>query len=162
MKTGRKNKYAMTFIEVLLYLGLFSVFFIAMLQLLFFIRDKHETASQNMKLQRNKMFIYEHLNQSFQEASDIDDANSLFNDNNGTLQLINPDGSILNYELESQILKVDRAGVVSSISYPEYQVEQFNLEPVTTDSDVTGIKATITLDNEKIDTEVWEMLFMLN
>lgn len=104
MQQTRKNFKGITLIEVVIYLALFGMFFLVMVQFFFFLGDSNQLSGESMKVDRAIIFLSQHFEDSFQNSEQIVTANTSFDVNIGQLaisesggggvggnQFINPD-----------------------------------------------------------------------
>lgn len=144
----KDQKYkGITLIEVLVYLGLFALIFIGVVQFLIAVADNNTYSQNRIEVSRYKLYLFEHIEEGVEWASEIDGVNSTFSSDNGVLALkdttIVPDG-LLTYSLNSGRIEVNRDGVVTPISPANMTVTKLRFEELQNNQgDIVGITATM-------------------
>jgi len=143
IKLAKSNK-GITLLESLIYLALFAVVFIGVIQFTFTISDSNESTEQIEKTEKASIFIMNHLNDSFNKAESVDAINSTFSDDNGVLRLTTA-GGYFEYKIISGQLNFVDSGVTGDfITNPDFLMEKFNLEQVLDSKDVlVGVRVII-------------------
>ncbi|GAB4158020.1 MAG: hypothetical protein Fur003_1760 [Candidatus Dojkabacteria bacterium] len=142
-KTLLKYK-GITLIETLVYLGLFGIIFIMIIQFLFSVTDNNTLVQNRISVNRYKLYIFEHLTETFDQADSIDEANSLFNSDSGTLNLEDLNGEEFTYTINSGNLSFNRNGETTDITPNEIRISQFRPEAIRNSAnEIIGTKITI-------------------
>ncbi len=140
---------ALTLVETVIYMALFSFLMMMVMQFVFIVDKANDTGFKKNELERSVVFISQHLKESFNSSNGIDEINTLINDNNGVLTL-NHNGSQIKYSIDGQKIMVTRGTNTNYITTGDYVVEQFLLEPVlNTDGSLEGLKVTIKITDKK-------------
>jgi len=87
MREKIKNTKGMTLIEVVLYLGLFGMFFLVMVQFFFFVGDSNQLSGESLKIDRSIIFLSQHFEDSFKKGISIDEEGTVFGSDSGQLIL---------------------------------------------------------------------------
>jgi type II secretory pathway component PulJ len=112
-KNINTNKYiAVSLLETLVYIAIFSILFISVVQYLFIVSESSDTTQKRLELARFKLYAYQHLETSFEQAESIDTDLSTFEDNSGVLYLVDETGGTftLEYSTNAGILEFSRDG----------------------------------------------------
>ncbi len=163
-KIDKKKKKGITLIETLLYLSLFGMFFVTILEYVFAITEFNRFADQRNEIQKNVIYLDQHLKDSFVVADSIDTGQTTFSNNSGKLRLTTTGGAFYEYNIVNQRLQFNKNGTLFFLTKPEHIISRFNLEPVTNAEGTTvAVKVIIDLAyNKKTDLfESMESLYTL-
>lgn len=145
-----------TLIESLVYIGLFAIIIIMILN---FMLSAQESTLRNIRksnLHHSSTLVVQHFEESFNSALRVNDMNSVFEDDNGRLELISEVGA-KQYSLINSRLYYD--GV--AITPPSISVTRFYLEPVYQGKeDILGVILKVDLISNK-DNSLNERINML-
>ncbi|PKN02949.1 hypothetical protein CVU76_02905 [Candidatus Dojkabacteria bacterium HGW-Dojkabacteria-1] len=145
-----------TLIESLVYIGLFAIIIIMILN---FMLSAQESTLRNIRksnLHHSSTLVVQHFEESFNSALRVNDMNSVFEDDNGRLELISEVGA-KQYSLINSRLYYD--GV--AITPPSISVTRFYLEPVYQGKeDILGVILKVDLISNK-DNSLSERINML-
>lgn len=92
---------AITLVETLVYLALFGIFFITVMQFLFFLQGFQSNAESRLLLNQNSIFVSEHIKETLKDAKSIDLANSQLDQDLGKLRIIKNDNTYVEYSINS-------------------------------------------------------------
>lgn len=160
MLSNRKNKYeAITLVELVLYLALFSMVILVMVQFFVFISNKNVDARNRLDISRAVVFLRQHFSQTESKIQSVDNSNSVFDNDNGKL-VLNTDDGVREYKLTdnkiyfnntSDILLTPSGVIINQLRF-EKQVDSLN--------NIIGVivKITITHVNVVNYTESFEFL----
>mgnify|MGYP001030301688 CR=1 FL=1 len=114
-----------TLVETMLYIGLFSIIILMVLN--FMMSTQESTLRNNRRgvVYKASEFIIQHFGSSFDNAISISNTNSLFQNDQGVLELSFSDGA-KQYSLADSTLYFDSV----PISPPDISVNKFFLEPL--------------------------------
>lgn len=148
----RKLK-AITLLETIIYLAVFGVMFIAVIEYVFSVADNNLSANAENSADKQIILINEHLTQTFKDATVIDVNNCIFDDDNGILNLTTPTGSII-YSISGGRLRVSVDGVNSYLSDDNFNLTKLRITRIDS-MDSTGIGAKVNLLLESVsDTSI--------
>lgn len=99
---------AITLVETLVYLALFGIFFITVMQFLFFLQGFQSNAESRLLLNQNSIFVSEHIKESLKDAKSIDLANSQLDQDLGKLRIIKNDNTYVEYSINSNRIEYTR------------------------------------------------------
>ena len=166
LKNKIRNQKGISLLETLVYLGLFLVIFVTIMQFLFIISENNLVARQRNELQKSVIFLTEHLDISVQNADSVDSLNSTFTSDDGALQLVTNGGvEYQNYSITGGRIQFDNNGDLTFLTPPEYTVTKLFLEEVhDVNAVVIGVKTTIELRATKKTSvnETIETIFLLD
>jgi hypothetical protein len=152
-----------TLSEVLIYLGLFALVFTGIIQFLLFIGTTNKTTEEKHELEKTFIFIDEHIAETVEIASSIDEANSTFDSNNGKVRF-NITGGYAEYSISNNRLNYNLNGTSTFISPNNYRVSQFRNEKILDSiNNVSGIRTTITIyvNNNSSFTRTYETAYTI-
>jgi type II secretory pathway pseudopilin PulG len=149
MNNKLRNKKGVTLIETVLYLSLFSIVFLVIIQFFFATTDLNNNVAIRNQFERDTIFLDEHINQSFKDTISLNEINTVFGSSSGVLSL-NTNSGLLEYYLEDDRIYVDRSGISNPLTGSGYVVTNFLLNRVEwEDNSLRGINITIDLEDEK-------------
>jgi hypothetical protein len=96
-----KKLKAITLVETLVYLALFGIFFITVMQFLFFLQEFESNAESRLLLNQNSIFLSEHLKETLKDTKSVDLANSQLDQDLGKLRIIKNDNTYVEYSINS-------------------------------------------------------------
>jgi len=144
----RKLK-AITIVETLIYLVLFGVIFIAIIEFFITMRDNNKSAIEKVNLEKVTIFLTNHLSDSFKNSLSIDELNSDFEINSGNIRVIKT-GKYIEYSLVNDVLTFSDNGTNKVILDPDYKVTRFYLERILNDKNILqGIRMELTVTSIK-------------
>lgn len=123
MKNNRLK--GVTLIETMLYIGLFSVIIIIVLNFMLATQEASMRNNRRGNLNQSSEFITQHINYSFDKALSINEINSTFNNDLGVLEFQFSDG-YKQYSILNNTLYFDSI----PITPPSIIVSSFFLEPI--------------------------------
>lgn len=145
----KQNIKATTLVETILYLGLFAIIFIVIIQFAFTIGDATDRASAQNELQRNLIFINEHLEETIRSSVAVDDTNTTFSDPDGTLRLTRESG-YLEYTVNNGVLTLSDGTNTYDLSSPRLNLSQFQIERIDNrDGSIGGVQVTFVINSNK-------------
>jgi hypothetical protein len=135
------NIKGMTLIEVVLYLAIFAMFFIVMINFFFFVQDSNQLSGETLKIDRSTILITQHFEDSFKQSDSVG-INTIPDIDNGTLELL---GDVdVTYSILDSRLQFDNSESTKPITRSDIQVTKFLLEEILDNSDtVIGVKITV-------------------
>ena len=157
---SRKTYKAMTLVEILLYLALFSIIITVMVEFFVFVTNKNLDAKYRIEQSRNLILISETLEYWKSKTNSIDYAGSILNSDSGKL-VFNTIDSTYAISNEGGILYFDD-GVKTRLSVPHLNIQSFFLTPILNDKDgQIGVKIHIQMRYNlgNIDTESFDFIF---
>ncbi len=151
MKPARTKeiKFGMTLVESVTYIGIFGIVFLSIIQFVLAINTYNLSAAQKGELERSKIYLLEHLQDSFRKSTSVDTVNSTFANNAGKLRLL-PSSGYYEYYLNGTVLTFSQSGSTFPLTPSNVQVTKLYFEKVNTVSGTTiGTRITIDLKSTK-------------
>lgn len=147
----RKYK-GITLIESTVYLGIFAMLFLAMMQFYFTIGTSNQRSSAQTTLQKNKIFLSEHTELTIRDSDGLDVANSIIETDSSSVRFHQGDSYVEYYVIDG-VLYLDDGNVATRLTPPTVEVERFRAD-LTQDSDNTlyYLQLQIDLRDKNIDT----------
>lgn len=93
-----------TLVEVIMYIAFFALFFIVLIQFYFFLNNQTTQAQVSLILDRNQIFLDQHLSESFESSQNIDLTNTNATLPNPIIELLNQDGTTQIYNFSDNNL----------------------------------------------------------
>jgi hypothetical protein len=134
---------AMTLVETLVYLVLFGVIFVAIMQFVISTRKNDDIAGQRNELEKAVLFIVNHLDDSFSQANGVINANTVFNSNTGKIRL-QLATKYVEYNITGSKLHFSDNGTDYPLLDVDYQIDKFYLEQILNNDNVLmGVRCEI-------------------
>ena len=150
-----------TLMETLVYLALFGVIFTAMVQFSISVAQSTHSAELRQHIERAKVFVLQHVDDSFGKANSIDLLNTVLDNDNGKVRLLNS-GGFYEYSLSSGTLHFNHNDTISDLTNSKVNVDRFYLQAVEVKTDTVGIRMTLQLSSKTgNETETIESLFIV-
>jgi len=144
-----KKLKAITLVESTIYLALFGIMFIAIMQFVITMRDNNRVAIEKVDLERVVIFLTNHISDTTKNATSIDEANSVFALNDGKLRIIK-EGNNYEYKLENGSLIYTDNTTPIMILDPDYKVTRFYLEKIyNNQNSLLGTRLELTVESIK-------------
>ena len=128
-----RNKFkGITLVESLIYLALFGVFFLTVMQFLFYLQNFTNNAESRLLLNQNSIFISEHLKETFKNAKSIDTINSQLDQDLGKIRIQNNDNTYVEYLVnQNRIDFKDNLGNLIPLSQTKIGINKLNFQTIT-------------------------------
>lgn len=158
-----KKLKAITLVETIIYLVLFGIIFTTIFQFVFTIQDGNKKSLSMDILEKNRIFISQHLQDSFTNSTEIDDTLSTFENDRGVLRL-NHDAGYKLYNINDDRLQYSENGVNNYITPANTTLTRFYLTPLTeVDGTIVAIEISLTIETntEYPDTVTLDSLYTI-
>jgi len=99
----------LTLVEMILYLALFAIIFLAVMQFVLAIAENNRVAMARTRVETSQIFVLEHIRESFDTVDSIDEIGSVFESDSGVLQL-SLMGNIRQYSLSNGRIMYESGG----------------------------------------------------
>lgn len=140
---------AFTLVETILYLALFNVIFFAVITWAIALTQNNRSAEYKNAVEKNAIFISEHLNDTFKKGLSVDSVNSTFDVATGRVRVTSATG-YLQYSRNGNILTVTNGINTFDLSDRFVHVTNFTVSPViVSPNTIVGANITITITAEK-------------
>jgi len=125
--------------ETLVYLGIFSLIIVMVISFMLSTQETTLRTKRNESIHNASEFVIQHIEDSFDNVQSIDSDTSIFNTDDGVLDL-HFDSGIKRYELVSSRIYYDDIPITPS----NVIVDSFYLEPVYQgNSDIVGVRVNM-------------------
>ncbi|HRN86411.1 MAG TPA: prepilin-type N-terminal cleavage/methylation domain-containing protein [Candidatus Dojkabacteria bacterium] len=152
----KKKLKGMTLIEVLLYLAIFGMFFVVIINYFFFVQDNNQLSGEALKIDRGVILLSQHFEDSFERTSSIG-GSTIFNNNNGALYLTGPSNinyTVSDFATSDARLQFFDGAITKQITRNDVEVTKFLLEEILDNSDTNiGVEITVGI-RSKSDTSI--------
>ncbi len=149
MRSSLKNQRGITLVEALVYLALFGMIFLTMVEFFISMNQGNKQAKYSIDVEKSSIFVLEHLKESFDQATVIDPNLSTFDVDNGVLRLTTGSGYI-EYRVSGQHLQIDRNGTTNNITTNGLTMTVFKITKVLNrKNEIVGIKLNFTIRSTK-------------
>ena len=154
-----KKLKAITLLEMLVYIAIFTSFIVIIIQLTLSVSANNDKIKQEYDLEKDKMFISNHLDQFFDlEYREIDINTSVFNDPNGRIT----DG-INSYFIENNILYFSQGEIATALNSSKSVINSFTIYPnYNEDGEVIAVSITIEMRNKSSLERITSLTFVRN
>lgn len=149
----------MTLVELILYLALFSVIILSMVQFFVFVSNKNVDARNRIELSRNVIFVREHFTQVERSITGFNDGSSVYDSDSGRVVFTTSNGDV-SYTRSGGDIIYNR-GTDITLTPDGVVVQKFRAtKHVDTDSNTVGVTISITLGHSNVVgyTESFEFL----
>ena len=145
-----------TLIETMLYIGLFSIILMVIMNFMFSTQEATERTNARTSLHQSVEFVNQHISETFKTVQSINDVSSVYNDNNGVISIIT--GGISNqYTLQNSRPYYNDIPITPNT----VSVSSFFLQPVYDSDNITiGVRVTSLLVS-KSDSSITEEINLL-
>jgi type II secretory pathway pseudopilin PulG len=165
MRFLKSTKKGFTLLETVVYLAIFGVVFITMVQFSFAMGTFSKRNEENILVERNTIFINEHIDSQFKIIQSIDANNSIFNNASGRLNIVTQNGAV-SYYIQNNQLFVAVGGNNYTLSTAGSEVTNFYLERVKSikTGNLIGARLNMTLRSKSNPTitKVTQTSFIIN
>lgn len=136
-----------TLVEVLVYLALFGLIFVSIIEFAISISQSNRVAGKRTEIEKSVITVTQHFSDTVPDGISIDDLNSVYDDDNGVLRVILDPGYV-EYRIENGRVVVDRDGILNYLTNPEYYVNKLRFEKILSRSGVTtGVRLTFMISS---------------
>lgn len=152
-----------TLFEVLLYVALFGIIFVTILQYATTIAIFNVSARDRTAIGKQVLFINEHIRDSTDTANAIEEAQTVFRLDNGAIQFTTAAGT-LRYRLQNGNLLFFDGTDEESITDPYCRADRFYIEPIrNADTELIGfrLQMTITTRSDRPESQSFEATYLL-
>lgn len=143
-----RNRFkAMTLVELVVYLALFGLIFLSIMQFVLASNQNNDTARGRNLIEKNSVFLLRHLEQSFASIQSLDEINSVFDIDQGKLVLNTSDG-IKQYQISDTQLEYSFDGTDFNLIQPGFEITSFRIEKILNNDDqLVGVIISITMNS---------------
>lgn len=120
------KKSAFTLLELVVYMGVFSIVFIVVVQFGFNVAEANKSASSTLEIERTTTLISQHFTETFETYDEIDQLLSDV-DNAERVRFVN-NTSYIEYRIENSRFLVERDGVENFITKLDFSIQNLDFE----------------------------------
>lgn len=125
----KKLKKGFTLIEAIVYLALFGIVFLTIVQFTFAMAAQNKDNEDQIIVEREVIFLNEHLNESFTNTQSINEGSTVFNNDTGSLFLTTSSG-LISYTIVDGSLIFNSGSVTEQLTSVGIRIDKFHLERV--------------------------------
>ena len=156
---SRKRYSGILLIESVVYLGLFALLFLALIQFYFTIGSSNQRSTANLLLQRTRIFLAEHTEETIRDSLSFDILSSKLDDDSGILRFETTTG-YKEYYLENGVLKITDGVDIFPLTPPNTLVTRFRGEVAEdSGSNMYYLEIYIDLQNQDLTTVTQDLNF---
>lgn len=145
----KKRAKAISLIESIVYIAVFGIVFLFIMQYLFSISEANQNANTKKEFEKSAIFLNQHLNDTFSKAVSVDTANSIFNTDNGKVR-INLTSGFKEYSILNNQINFNNNGTNSYLTPPEIKITKLYFDQVLNSSNtLVGIRVTVNMVSPK-------------
>jgi hypothetical protein len=144
------NKYkiklkAITAVESVIYLALFGLIFIAVMEFVITVRGNSQVSLEKVNMEKVIIYINNHISDSFVNSTNIDDLNSVYENDNGKIRIIKATG-YKEYSLVGDEFSFNNNGNEIEILDPDYNIEKLRFDKILNNSnELKGIRMELSI-----------------
>ena len=140
----RKLK-GITIAETLIYLALFGIIFIAIVEFFITMRDNNRITIEKINLEKVTLYLTNHISDGFKNSIGIDENNSVFAQDASKIRILK-NGKYIEYSLQNNSIIYSDNGTVLTILDPDYRVTRLFMEKILNDKNILqGIRLEMTI-----------------
>lgn len=147
-----------TLIELVLYLALFALIILVMVQFFVFVVNKNVNAQNRLELSKNMVFIYQHMESTNDNPFTIDEVNTVVDPTAGKLSIIQDGVSVTYQVIDGRLNYIKNGNILLTI--PEVLVGSFGVDTiVNSEGDVISARVTMSLSHKMVENKVEQIEF---
>ena len=144
-----KKLKGITIAETLIYLALFGIIFIAIVEFFITMRENNIVTLEKINLEKVTIYLTNHISDAFKNSLGIDENNSVFAVDAGKIRILKT-GKYVEYSLQDNNLVYSDNGTNLTILDPNYKITRFYLEKILNDKNVLqGVRLEMTIVSVK-------------
>jgi len=153
-RTGKLK--AITMVESVIYLFLFGLIFITIIEFAITLRANNRTSLEKVNVEKVVIYLNEHISDSFKNTLSIDEANSLFASDSGWIRIIK-NGGYKEYSLiNGNFIYSDNGNIISIID-PDFKIEKLRFDKILNSrNELQGIRMELKIVSIKKSTNFKE------
>ena len=145
MKNNKYKSQGITLVETLLYIGIFTLIMFTIMNFMLSTQESNRRNDIKTEIHKTSEFLSLHLSDSFEKTLSVNKDTSIFNSNQGQLD-INFSSGINQYKVSNNKILFNNIPLTT----PNITVTQFLLEPVYKGTDnIIGVEITIGIQSTK-------------
>ena len=145
MKNNKYKLQGITLVETLLYIGIFTLIMFTIMNFMLSTQESNRRNDIKTEIHKTSEFLSLHLSDSFEKTLSVNKDTSIFNSNQGQLD-INFSSGINQYKVSNNKILFNNIPLTT----PNITVTQYLLEPVYKGTDnIIGVEITIGIQSTK-------------
>lgn len=142
-----KANNGVTLTETLIYIVLFGIIFLAIMQFLFTMNEGNRVATYRNEIDRSIIFLNEHLNDSFDLATSIDGTGSTFDNDSSILNLVTDEGTV-SYRLVNGTVIYNTNSEDFLLTSPRTTTTKLLFQKIlNSDDELIGVRMTLEIES---------------
>lgn len=144
---------AITLVETIIYIGLLNMVVAAVIGLALVLINTDKHLEHANELERNAIFISNHLSESFSKTNTVDVTESVFDQDNGSLRITGYSGAYYDYAKTGGNLEINRNGTTTGlINQKQITVTRFKVTHIQTPSgNTSAVRVELMLNSRKFN-----------
>ena len=135
-----KNIKAFTLVEIIVYMALFAMVFILIIEFTISIKQINSSTNNSTRIDNSALFANQALESTLSTMETVVAGSSAFDSDNGVLNVILKSGQVIEFKIEAGKLKITRGGVSNFITPDGVIVTRFRITPIyTADISLTNV-----------------------
>lgn len=147
--TNFKRLSGSTLLEMIVYVALFGVIFISVVQFTITMSEYDQNAIYYNDIERSSVFLNQHLRQNFREAKAIKTQGSVFDNDNGQLVLTSVANIDITYRLNNGRITAHRNTELPLIPQTVRATQLRFTRVLNTDGELVGVEVEYDLESVK-------------
>lgn len=156
---------AITLIETIVYVAIFSMFMLTMMQFLISIQVNQDKVYKELELEMNRIFLTNHLEKTLRYNFNLEENTSVFDENNSIGVFANNQEELI-YRKEEGELVLQKNLNTTKLTNSKALIQSFNLTPIRTEgNEITAIRINIDLahrDNNRVTNNFSTLIRLAN
>lgn len=145
-----ENKKAFTLVEIIIYLAIFALVFVMIIEFAIFLRQANSSANNSIKIDNASIFTTQVFDTILNNLVSIDTNQSIFNNNNGRVNGLLSNGENIVFQINNQRIQLTRNGVNNFITPLNVRATNLNFQPIygidTSNNIIIGVELEFTLE----------------
>ncbi len=153
MKEKRRNKNfpAMSLIEVIVYLALFGVIFLLIIQFVIDTNKNNNFSRHRNIIEKTGLFTFRHLDLNIKPGITLDEVQSVFDTESGKI-VFTKDAIIYQYYILNNRLYFNDGTETSEMLDPNIKINSLLVQKVINNDETVGIRVSIELESISMET----------
>jgi len=147
----KKSFKAMSLIEVVVYLALFGVIFLLIIQFVIDTNKNNNFARHRNIIEKTSLFILRQLDLNVKPGIVLNEIESVFDSNQGKL-VFSKDSVVYQYYIQNDRLFFNEGTNNSEMLDPNMKINAFLIEKVINNDQTVGLRITLELESISLDT----------
>lgn len=143
-----KKLKAITLVETLVYIAIFSMFMLVIMQFLISTQINQDKIYKELELEMNRIFLTNHLEDELRYNFNFDKNNSTLDENDSYAVFLNNQETLI-YRIENGDFILEKGSDITKLTNNKATIESFHLETINTaEGEIAAIKINIGLEHK--------------